>query len=191
MSHPRILLAAPLVMPLLLLAACGTQQPAAEPPTPQPSEPPSQARGQNEPLPDWAASTAEQTAGRFVIIAASPDVRLDATPEDAWARAAATWGTPELHQEVTEQKPLQPSAWWADTMVPSDGWVKVTVSNIESGEQPQAVGASPEEAGQVEVIVTREFIRNGQTEPQAGTKTWTVQLTDDGGAVETFNPPSD
>lgn len=181
----------------LILAGCAGPPPASpqpEPPSAPPpatSDQPTQARGQNDALPAWAETTAEKTAGRFVVTAATPDTRIDERPEDAWGRAVDTWGTDELRRQLDEQKPLTAPHWWTDTMVPHDGWVQITLTNINSGEQPQAVGEEPQAATDVTVTYTRTHIRDGQAEPQPGTRTWTVSLTDDGRHVHAFKPATD
>lgn len=145
------------------------------------------ARGVAEsPIPEFANTPARRAAAEFVRAAATPDARLDATPADAWRRAAP-YATSELVPHLTEAKESGTTPGWWRRLTETDGYISIEITNIV-GDEPQAAPppgsptptATPGEELPLEVM----FNRTGRGKTQI----WVVTVRD--GLVVAFKPES-
>lgn len=180
----------------VFLGACGG--PAEEPTagTSSVSSAAAVARGVAEsPIPEFADSPARRAAAEFVRAAATPDARLDATPADAWRRAAP-YATSELAPLLTAAEDSGAMPGWWRHLVETDGYVSIEISNI-TGDEPQAAPppgsptptATPGEELPLEVMFNRTAHAPGRV-PSRGVQTqiWVVTVRD--GLVVAFKPES-
>lgn len=167
---------------------------SATAPSTTPSATPSTiiARGlKGSTVPPWAGSPTLQVAARFVLVASTPDARLDPTPIHAWRRAASekVVCAPALAHQIQTQRDGGAGQWWHDTMLPNDGWVSITITNI-LGDEPQATGdpTTPQSKGPVaiDVIFTRDYHTTHGIQHDKQLHTWTLTVTD--GKVTDFTP---
>lgn len=190
----------PLILTLILTACTPHQTPEpAPPPTTSPATPTAsphsahpmeqQSRGyQQSPLPDFITTPWGHTAAEFVRIAATPDTRIDPTPTSTWQRASRLL-TPELADEVTNQKNFHGGSWWSE-LAHQDGYITIEIGNI-IGETPQAPPGpnepeptTPKERT-LEVMFTRTLHHRTYTQRDEKIYHWVVTL-DTKGKVMTF-----
>lgn len=174
------------------LGAC-TPRPAPEDPStstpaltgPAPShEHETHSRGyKKSPLPTFITTQDGKTAAEFVRIAATPDSRIDPTPTSTWKRASRLL-TPELAQEVTNQKNQIGGSWWRN-LADNDGYVAISITNL-TGERPQAPG-EPEPTGPekiFEVMYKQRLHQRSFIQQDERLYVWVVTVRD--GKVATF-----
>lgn len=178
----------------VLLGACGG--PAEEPTagTSSVSSAAAVARGVAEsPIPEFANTPARRAAAEFVRAAATPDARLDATPAEAWRRAAP-YATSELAPLLTEAKESGITPGWWRRLTETDGYISIEITNI-AGDEPQAAPppgsptptATSGEELPLEVMFTRTAHVPGRVPGLGGdTRTWVVMVRD--GKVVNFKP---
>lgn len=192
MRYLKILVAGSLGV--VLLGACGgpAEEPAAEGSS-ESSEVVASRGVAESPIPEFATTSGRRAAAEFVRAAATPDARLDATPAEAWRRAAP-YATSELAPLLTEAKESGTTPGWWRRLTETDGYISIEITNI-AGDEPQAAPppgsptptATSGEELPLEVMFTRTAHVPGRVPGLGGdTRTWVVMVRD--GKVVNFKP---
>lgn len=138
-------------------------------------------------IPSWATDPLAETAAQFIIIAATPDSRLDPEPTHAWRRAT-TMCTKQLAQQIATQRDPYGGTWWQQ-LRQHDGWVAIVITNIlgDQAQAPEASSASP--TASITVMFTRDYHRAAQL-PQHDRQvhTWTLTLDTTTHRITDFTP---
>lgn len=179
----RTVLAGVVVVPLLA-AGCGGQSREGDPLSEETATMPMVSRGLTATvIPTWVKPGVAMRAAEFVAVAATPDVRVDEAPINAWRRATSIM-TPALVTELDKGSALGDVSGWR-RLQRLDGWVSIEFSNV-LGDEPQAVPgpegfSSPTGEGvEMEVVFTRIIHAQGQRDVRESEPlVWQVKVTGD------------
>lgn len=148
--------------------------------TPGPAVSVADARGvEVSTVPDWITDADQQLAARFVILANTPDGRVDESATSAWRRAAAL-ATPKLAADMTSGR--APLGGEFAQVRAKKGWMSVSIDNVMGG--AQAPGASAG-SGPIPILFTQAIHVGNQVTRDQTVQEWDVTVT--GGRVADFD----
>lgn len=172
------------VVVTLLAASCGGQSREGDPLSEETATMPMVSRGLTATvIPLWVKPGVAMRAAEFVAVAATPDVRVDEAPVNAWRRATSMM-TPALVTELDGGAVLGDVSGWR-RLQRLDGWVSIEFSNV-LGDEPQAVPgledfSSPASEGvEIEVVFTRIIHAHGKRDvKELEALVWRVKVIGD------------